>query len=117
MVQFALNQTIETREPTIVVDPGLALGRHGFQLEVFDAAGNRSRPDVAVVEVQRETVTPPPDRLVGPARPPVGPRVGPLDAPNPPIEPSPSATVPRAERAPKSRKPRSKKPRRPRNKE
>jgi hypothetical protein len=54
MPRFALKQMIETREWTIAVDPGLRPGRHRFQLEVFDAAGNRSRPDIAIVQVQRE---------------------------------------------------------------
>jgi hypothetical protein len=57
-MRFAPRQTIETREPTISVDPGLAPGRHLFQLEVFDDAGNRSKPDVATVEIQSELVRP-----------------------------------------------------------
>jgi hypothetical protein len=57
MAQFAVNQTIETTEPIIAVDR-LPLGRHRFQLEVIDDAGQRSRPAVAIVEVQREIVLP-----------------------------------------------------------
>ena len=53
MPRFAVNQTIETREPTITVEPDLAPGRHRFQLEVLDQAGNRSRPAVAIIEVRR----------------------------------------------------------------
>jgi hypothetical protein len=52
MPTFKAGQTIATQAPTIVVDPGLRPGRHRFQLEVFDAAGNRSKPATAVVEVQ-----------------------------------------------------------------
>jgi hypothetical protein len=52
MPTFKAGQTIATQAPTIVVDPGLPPGRHRFQLEVFDAAGNRSKPATAVVEVQ-----------------------------------------------------------------
>jgi hypothetical protein len=52
MPTFKSGQTIETRAPTIVVDPGLSPGRHRFQLEVFDAAGNRSKPATAVIEIR-----------------------------------------------------------------
>jgi hypothetical protein len=55
MSTFKLGQTIETRAPTIVVDPGLPPGRHRFQLEVFDEAGNRSKPAAAVIEVRPAT--------------------------------------------------------------
>lgn len=61
MARFAINQPITTREPSVTVDAGLTVGRHRFQLEVIDSAGNRSRPDIAVVEVRRlvlEPVTP-----------------------------------------------------------
>ena len=51
MSTFKVRQTIETRTPTIVVDPGLPPGRHRFQLEVFDEAGNRSKSATAVIEV------------------------------------------------------------------
>lgn len=69
MAQFAVNQTIETTEPIIAVDR-LPLGRHRFQLEVIDDAGHRSRPAVAIVEVQREIVPPisPTDLRTGPVR-------------------------------------------------
>ena len=53
MAQLAIGKTIETREETIVVDPGLKPGRHSFQLEVFNEAGARSLPVSATVEVQR----------------------------------------------------------------
>jgi hypothetical protein len=52
MPTFKVGQTIETRAPTIVVDAGLPPGRHRFQLEVFDEAGNRSKPATAVIEVR-----------------------------------------------------------------
>jgi len=51
MPTFKAGQTIETRAPTIVVDPGLPPGRHRFQIEVFDATGNRSKPATAVIEI------------------------------------------------------------------
>jgi hypothetical protein len=52
MSTFKVGQTIETRAPTIAVDPGLPPGRHRFQLEVFDEAGNRSKPATTVIEVR-----------------------------------------------------------------
>jgi hypothetical protein len=104
MAQFAVNQTIETTEPIIAVDR-LPLGRHRFQLEVIDDAGQRSRPAVAIVEVQREIVPPasPTDLRAGPIRPSVDPALGP--------------TAPRAERGRKADRSPAKKPRRPRRKE
>ena len=58
MAAFTIGRRIITTVPTITVDAGLPAGAHRFQLEVVDSAGNRSRPDVAVVTVQR-VVTPP----------------------------------------------------------
>jgi len=60
MASFSVGKPITTTTPTIVVDPGLPVGSHSFQLEVIDSAGNRSRPDLAVVTVQREVITFPP---------------------------------------------------------
>ena len=130
MARFVLNQTIETAEPTIAVDPGLPLGRHRFQLVVIDDAGHRSRPVEAIVEVQREIVPPPPvirtEPRAGPVRPPPDPALGPMlgastgppDAPPPGGEPAGSDPVPsRRKRSRKPRRPPAKKPRRPRRKE
>ena len=52
MPTFKAGQTIATQAPTIAVDPGLPPGRHRFQLEVVDAAGNRSKPATAMVEIR-----------------------------------------------------------------
>lgn len=52
MARFDVGTAIVTTAPVIVVDAGLAAGRHLFQLVVEDQAGNRSRPDQAVVTVQ-----------------------------------------------------------------
>jgi hypothetical protein len=61
MPTFAVNTPITTREPTVTVDAGLPVGRHRFRLEVIDTAGLRStRPDEAVVEIQRVVVDPGP---------------------------------------------------------
>lgn len=64
MATFTIGRPVTTREPTITVDAGLPVGSHRFQLEVVDTAGNRSRPDVAVVAVQRVVLPPvtPPTR-------------------------------------------------------
>lgn len=58
MARFDLNQTIATSESTLVVDAGMPVGRHRFQLEVFNEAGRRSRPDIVVVNVQRIVIDP-----------------------------------------------------------
>jgi hypothetical protein len=130
MARFVLNQTIETAEPTIAVDPGLPPGRHRFQLVVIDDAGRRSRPVEAIVEVQREIVPPPPvirtDPRAGPVRSPLDPALGPTlgastgppAAPHPGGEPAGSDPVPpRRKRSRKPGRPPAKKPRRPRRKE
>ena len=64
MARLPINQTIETREPVIEVDAGLDPGAHRFQLVVFDAAGNRSAPDVATVQIRRGTIPTPPGGIV-----------------------------------------------------
>lgn len=97
MARFVVDQPIRTREPTIVVDAGLAPGRHRFRLEVVDSAGRRSAPDVAVVTIERRTT----------------PGVPPSDTPRPPagtqpvIEaPAPAGVV----KPPRPRKPKRSKP-------
>jgi hypothetical protein len=123
MVRFALNQTIETAEPTIAVDPGLPPGRHRFQLVVIDETGHRSQPAEAIVEVQREIVPPPPvirtDPRAGPVRPPLDPALGPMVGASaaPPGAPQSDPAAPRRKQSRKPRKSPAKKPRRPRRKE
>ena len=78
-----------TREPTITVDAGLPVGRHRFRLEVVDAAGLRSAPDEAIVEVQRIIIDP--GRIpTGPVIPTPGPVVGPVIGP---VTPTPGPVV------------------------
>ena len=60
MARFEVRTPITTRDPTITVDAGLAIGRHRFRLEVIDGDGHRSAPDEVVVEVQRIVVNPGP---------------------------------------------------------
>lgn len=61
MARFAVGQAIPGVEPVIVVDAGLPVGGHRFQLVVVDSAGRRSAPVEAVVTVRR-VLTPIPDR-------------------------------------------------------
>lgn len=61
MTRFAVGQAIPGVEPVIVVDAGLPVGGHRFQLVVVDSAGRRSAPVEAVVTVRR-VLTPIPDR-------------------------------------------------------
>jgi hypothetical protein len=58
VARFVINEPLVSPEPVIVVDPGLAVGRHRFRLQVVGSAGRLSPPDEAIVEVQR-TVIPP----------------------------------------------------------
>jgi hypothetical protein len=80
MPRFAVGQRIETREPTIEVDPGMEPGRHRFQLEVIGESGGRSAPVVVIVEIRRATINPiaaPPesaDRMAAPPNTPATPR-------------------------------------------
>lgn len=64
MARFALNQPIETDAPSIVVDAGMPVGQHRFQLVVIDDAGNKSKAATAVVDIQRTIISP--DILVRP---------------------------------------------------
>jgi hypothetical protein len=77
MAVFSIGKPITTAVPVIAVDPGLAIGVHRFQLEVIDTAGNRSKPDVAEVTVQRLVITLPTPALdpviLDPTRPTPGP--------------------------------------------
>lgn len=56
MARFEIGTAIVTSDPAIVVDAGLAPGRHLFQLVVEDEAGNPSQPDQVVVTVEQRTV-------------------------------------------------------------
>ena len=82
MARFAVNRPITTSEPTVTVDAGLPIGRHRFRLEVIGAAGSRSAPDEAIVEVQSIVVDP---------RPPVPPTdpTGPVIITRTAVSPSP----------------------------
>lgn len=44
MPPFTAGQTLVTREPRIVVDPGLKVGEHTFQLIVVNDRGVESLP-------------------------------------------------------------------------
>lgn len=51
MARFAINQTLVTQEPVIVVDAGLRPGLHRFRLVVTDDQGISSQPDEVVVQI------------------------------------------------------------------
>jgi hypothetical protein len=55
MAQFELGKEIVTADPTIQVEPTLAIGKHVFQLIVEDAAGNQSAPTSLEVIVLDKT--------------------------------------------------------------
>lgn len=52
MPRFAVGRPIATEEPTVVVEPGLTVGRHLFTLVVVDDEGHRSEPARVIVEVR-----------------------------------------------------------------
>jgi hypothetical protein len=62
MARFVINQAVRTTEPTVVVDAGLPVGEHRFQLVVTDAAGNSSRPDIVTVQIAQLRSPPPVNR-------------------------------------------------------
>jgi len=68
MARFDIGQMVETREPTIAIDPGLEPGRHRFRLEVINAANVRSAPATAIIEIQRGPVARPPNLAQTPLR-------------------------------------------------
>ena len=82
MPVLALNQTIEQREPLLVVSNRLEPGLHRFSLVVVNDRGVASEPDLLTVTVRRAVV-------VDPVRPPVaGPTpvlVEPVRPPVPPV--------------------------------
>lgn len=57
MARFVPGQPVVTAEPSVVVDAGLPVGQHRFQLEVVTDSRRRSAPDIAVVQVQ-ESIAP-----------------------------------------------------------
>lgn len=73
MVAFVAGQPVTTDTPGMLVDAGLPVGRHRFQLVVTDSGGMRSRADEIVVQVQRLVLPP-----VGPIGP-IGPAIDPVD--------------------------------------
>ena len=68
-MKFVPNVAVSTSAQTIVVDAGLAAGTHRFQLVVFNARGQASKPqtfDVVIMPTIVVPVTP-----TGPVRPPL----------------------------------------------
>lgn len=57
MATFTRGQSIVTKVSSILVDAGLPVGQHRFQLEVLTDTGQRSLPDIAVVRVDDGSIT------------------------------------------------------------
>ncbi|MQM31133.1 MAG: hypothetical protein CRU78_11675 [Candidatus Accumulibacter phosphatis] len=70
MTTFVKGRTVETAEPVVVVDAGLSVGTHRFQLVVVSNDGRRSAPEAVDVVVSRPLVveTPPRPTLIRPTR-------------------------------------------------
>jgi len=58
MTTFVRGRTLRTGDATVVVDAGLAVGTHRFQLEVLSSDGRRSAPDVVDIVVTRVPIGP-----------------------------------------------------------
>jgi len=58
MTTFVRGRTLRTSAATVVVDAGLAVGTHRFQLEVLTSDGRRSPPDVVDIVIARVPVGP-----------------------------------------------------------
>ena len=58
MTKFAVGRAQTTRESAIVVDAGLSVGLHRFQLVVVNAAGKKSSPDQVLMRVQAMPLAP-----------------------------------------------------------
>ena len=58
MPVLALNQPFDSPRPNVVVENGLAPGRHRFALTVVDDSGLESAADQWVIEVRRVIVDP-----------------------------------------------------------
>jgi hypothetical protein len=56
MATLAVGQSINTKEPTLFIDPGLPVGDYVFQLTVMDQSRNQSRPVQLTVRVIQRIV-------------------------------------------------------------
>ena len=65
-MRFAPNVPVTLREPTVVVDAGLPIGQHRFQLVVVNARGVRSQPVEVTVTIVRVAPLPLPLPTPGP---------------------------------------------------
>jgi hypothetical protein len=70
MTAFVRGRPVKTAEPGVVVDAGLGVGTHRFQLVVVTRDGRQSPPDLVDVVVTRA--------VVGPVRPSVTEPVSPV---------------------------------------
>lgn len=86
-MQFAPNQPFDSPQAAVVVDAGLPVGVHRFQLVVVGRSGRRSSPVEVIVSVVRRLPIPGPSPF-----PPPGP--GPLPGPGPIDIPRSERTVP-----------------------
>jgi hypothetical protein len=50
---FSANKPVETTKPAVVVDGGLPVGLHRFQLVVVSTDGRSSQPAEVVVSIER----------------------------------------------------------------
>jgi len=113
MATFTVGKAIATTTPSIVVDAGLPVGQHRFQLMVMTDTGQRSQPDIATIDIQKPIIVIQPSPVIVPPvvvrspTPLVAPGFAQLDLPlNSPDQDSPAkSAAPRltARRKPKQR--------------
>lgn len=109
MVAFVRGRTVGTTDPRVVVDAGLAVGTHRFQLVVVSSSGRRSAPQLVDVVVSRPVIVQPQPPVT--IRPPVTPIVTPVVTPvvRPRGRAAAEASATRAPASTRPAKPRSEK--------
>ncbi len=110
MTAFVRGRPVRTAEPRVVVDAGLEVGTHRFQLVVVTSDGRQSPPDVVDVVVSRVVVgplRPPLTEVVSPVRPPLTGVVSPILTPG--VTPVRTPATPRKSKPRKTAKSRSEK--------
>lgn len=58
MAKFVVGHPIVTEVPKVMVDAGLSVGQHRFQLQVLTDTGQESPPDTVVIQVRAVSIGP-----------------------------------------------------------
>lgn len=112
MTAFVRGRPVKTAEPRVVVDAGMEVGTHRFQLVVVSRDGRQSPPDIVDVVVSRVVVgpvRPPLTEVVSPVRPPLTGGVRPTTTTTTLVTPVRTPAPARTRKPRKPAKPRSEK--------